>query len=283
MIRVTMRASPPHPVSDTPGTLDAPEGLPVMHQCWNHLLFLHWAESSERLRPLLPRGLELDDHQGTTYIGVVGFLMEQVRPRGLPALPWLSFFRELNVRLYVRDRWGRPGVHFLSLDCDRAVAVWIARTCFSLPYRHATMDFGTAHGESTLTCQRRGTRLGPAVYSWSPASPPLVSEPGTVEFHLLERYRFFTERRGRLQEGRVRHAPYMASSARLSGWSALPLAWNGLPLPERPPDLAHCCRGVAVEAHALRGLTETPTSRGSSGEPAIDRQRTDVTGATRHP
>jgi len=98
----------------------------------------------------------------------------------------LSFFRELNVRLYVRDRWGRPGVHFLSLDCDRAVAVWIARTCFSLPYRHATMDFGTVHEESTLTCQRRGTRLGPAVYSWSPASPPQVSEPGTVEFHLLE-------------------------------------------------------------------------------------------------
>jgi len=223
-----------------------------MHQCWNHLFFLHWVERTERLQALLPAGLTLDEHQGKAHVGIVGFLMDEVRPRGLPSLPWLSFFRELNVRLYVRDPLGRPGVYFLSLDCDRSVAVWIARTFFSLPYRHAAMSFGATTDEFTLHCRRWGLNRGRADYAWRPVSIPETSPPGTVEHHLLERYRFFTHRGGRLQEGRVHHAPYEASKAIFSKWSALPLAWNGLPIPDRPPDLAHYCRGVSVEAYPLR-------------------------------
>ena len=83
---------------------------------------------------------------------------------------------------------------------------------------------------------------------------PRVAEPGSVEFHLLERYHFFTERGGHLHQGRVRHAPYEASRAQFSQWSALPLAWNGLPIPDRPPDLAHYCRGVSVEAFPLQRI-----------------------------
>lgn len=243
-------------------------GSPAMHQCWNHLFFLHWSESAERLRPLLPRGLTLDEYRGTSYVGIVGFLMDAVRPRGLPAVPWLSFFRELNVRLYVRDALGRPGVFFLSLDCDRAIAVWIARAGFSLPYRHATMNFGATEEEFTLRCRRRGTRLGEAEYAWRPVSTPRVSERGTVDFHLLERYRFFTERRGELQEGLVRHAPYEASVASFSRWSALPLAWNGLPMPGRPPDLAHYCRGVSIDAFDLRPVAQTGGTPKDSGTSA---------------
>jgi uncharacterized protein YqjF (DUF2071 family) len=225
-----------------------------MHQCWNHLFFLHWTERKERLQAFLPPGLMLDEHEGAAHVGVVGFLMDAVRPCGLPAVPWLSFFRELNVRLYVRDALGRPGVYFLSLDCDRAIAVWIARTFFSLPYRHASMAFGATPDEFTLRCRRRGANRGWADYAWQPVSIPTVSSPGTLEYHLLERYRFFTHRRGRLHEGRVSHAPYEASKANFSKWSTLPLAWDGLPVPDRPPDLAHYCRGVSVEAYPLRPI-----------------------------
>jgi uncharacterized protein YqjF (DUF2071 family) len=233
----------------------------VMRQVWNHLFFLHWIEQAERLQPLLPRGLTLDYHDGKTYVGIVGFLMDSLRPKGLPAVPWLSYFRELNVRLYVRDHAGRPGVYFLSLDCDRAIAVWIARAFFSLPYRHATMSFGATNEDFTLNCHRWGLNKGQADYAWRPVSIPQTSLPGTLEFHLLERYRFFTQRRGRLHEGRVSHTPYEASKALFSKWSALPFAWNGLPIPNRPPDLAHYCRGVSVEAYPIRPVEasfETP-------------------------
>jgi uncharacterized protein YqjF (DUF2071 family) len=208
-------------------------------------------EQAERLEPLLPRGLTLDCYEGKAYVGIVGFLMDSLRPIGLPAVPWLSYFRELNVRLYVRDHTGRPGVYFLSLDCDRAIAVWIAQAFFSLPYRHASIIFDATTQDYSLNCRRWGQNKGDADYAWRPVSIPTVSAPGSLEFHLLERYRFFTERQGSLQEGLVSHAPYEASKALFSKWSAQPLAWNGLPIPNRPPDLAHYCRGVSVEAHAL--------------------------------
>lgn len=237
-------------------------GSPVMHQNWNDLFFLHWTERADTLRSRLPAGLTLDEHQGRSYVGLVGFRMDAVRPRGLPAVPWLSFFLELNVRLYVRDEHGRPGVFFLSLDCDRSIAVWIARAFFSLPYEHAEMRSGTRDRERTLGCRRRGLGTDVAEYAWRPASPPQVSAPGSIEFHLLERYRFFTPRHGRLMEGVVEHAPYEASSALVSRWSALPLGWNGLPIPDRPPDLAHCCRGVSVRAYPLRRLAASGPSTG---------------------
>ncbi|HXS70891.1 MAG TPA: DUF2071 domain-containing protein, partial [Patescibacteria group bacterium] len=40
--------------------------------------------------------------------------MEDVSPRGLPALPYLGAFPEVNVRTYVRDG-ARDGVWFFSL------------------------------------------------------------------------------------------------------------------------------------------------------------------------
>ena len=64
---------------------------------------------------------------------------EEIRPRGLPAVPWLSAFPELNVRTYVHDREGRPGVWFYSLDAARWLAVKFARAAFHLPYHHAAM------------------------------------------------------------------------------------------------------------------------------------------------
>lgn len=230
---------------------DSARARPVLLQEWNDLFFLHWEQPADILQARLPAGLILDEHDGRSYVGLVGFRMEALRPRGLPAVPWLSFFLELNVRLYVRDSAGRPGVYFLSLDCDRAIAVWIARAFFHLPYRHADMRFDESVGETSLQCRRQDLETAVAEYAWRPATEPRVSDAGTLEFHLLERYRFFTDRHGVLQEGRVHHAPYVASRALVSRWSALPLAWNGLPIPDRPPDWAHCCRGVSVEAFPL--------------------------------
>ena len=103
--------------------------------------------SASDLQARLPAGLTVDRFEGRAHLGVVGFRMNAVRPAGLPALPWLSYFRELNVRTYVRDADGEPGVWFFSLDCDRAPAVALARAWFGLPYEHATMGFGPGLAE----------------------------------------------------------------------------------------------------------------------------------------
>ena len=75
-------------------------------------------------------GMGPDDYCSTT--GPVPFRMTNVAPRGVPALPWVSAFPELNVRTYVRVG-GRPGVYFFSLDAGNPVAVGVARVMAHLP------------------------------------------------------------------------------------------------------------------------------------------------------
>ena len=224
-----------------------PTRRPVMRQRWDDLFFLHWEYAAETIQSRLPAGLTVDTFEGKAYLGVVGFRMNAVRPLGLPALPWLSYFNELNVRTYVRDASGEPGVWFFSLDCDRAPAVMIARAGFGLPYEHAAMSFGPGLAQ---TCRRQGEQET-ARYAWSAVSSPQIAAPGSLEFHLAERYSFFSVRGGRLVRGQVHHSPYELSRAENTAWSELPLRWDGFDVSGRPPDLAHCCQGVAIEAFSL--------------------------------
>ena len=224
-----------------------PTRRPVMRQSWDDLFFLHWEYAAEAIQSRLPAGLTVDTFEGKAYLGVVGFRMNAVRPLGLPALPWLSYFNELNVRTYVRDASGEPGVWFFSLDCDRAPAVMIARAGFGLPYEHAAMSFGPGLAQS---CRRQGEQET-AQYAWSAVSSPQIATPGSLEFHLAERYSFFSVRGGRLVRGQVHHAPYELSSTDTAAWSDLPLRWDGFDVSGRPPDLAHCCQGVVIEAFSL--------------------------------
>ena len=224
-----------------------PTRRPVMRQRWDDLFFLHWEYDPAAIQARLPAGLTVDTFTGKAHLGGVGFRMNAVRPAGLPALPWLSYFNELNVRTYVRDASGEPGVWFFSLDCDRAPAVALARARFGLPYEHATMSFGPG---LALSCRRRGGNET-ARYAWSATSTPQVTMPGSLEFHLAERYSFFSERGGRLVRGQVHHAPYELSPAALTASSDLPLRWDGFDVGGRAPDLVHCCQGVAIEAFSL--------------------------------
>ncbi len=224
-----------------------PTRRPVMRQRWDDLFFLHWEYSAAAIQARLPSGLTVDTFEGKAHLGVVGFRMNAVRPAGLPALPWLSTFNELNVRTYVRDAAGEPGVWFFSLDCDRAPAVAIARAFFGLPYEHAAMSFGPGLAQS---CRRQGEQET-AQFAWSAASSPQVAPPGSLEFHLAERYNFVSVRRGQLVRGQVHHAPYQLSEAAAATWSDLPLRWDGFDVGGRGPDLAHGCQGVAIEAFSL--------------------------------
>ena len=224
-----------------------PTRRPVMRQRWDDLFFLHWEFAAAAIQARLPAGLTVDTFEDKAYLGVVGFRMNAVRPLGLPALPWLSYFNELNVRTYVRDAAGEPGVWFFSLDCDRAPAVVIARAGFGLPYEHAAMSFGPGLAQ---TCCRQGEQET-ARFAWSAVSSPQIAAPGSLDFHLAERYSFFSDRGGRLVRGQVHHAPYQLSLAEANAWSDLPLRWDGFDVGGRPPDLAHCCQGVAIEAFSL--------------------------------
>src|ERR687892_361778 len=116
-----------------------PDGPWIMTQTWNDLLFAHWPVDANDLRQRVPAGLDLDLFEGQAYVGVVPFHMTNVAPRGVPAIPWVSAFPELNVRTYVRIG-AKPGVYFFSLDAGNPVAVAVARAMFNLPYYPATIE-----------------------------------------------------------------------------------------------------------------------------------------------
>lgn len=179
-----------------------------MAQTWTDLLFAHWEVPPEAVQRTLPAGLTVDTWEGRAYLGVVPFWMRRIRPIGLPPMPWLSNFLELNVRTYVHDRHGRPGVWFYSLDCTQPVAVWVARAQFGLPYFHARMK---ARGTADRTVQYESRRwqsdaAGKFAYRFGASRD--VAAPGTLEFFLIERYLLFAQHRGRLLCGQVHHAPY---------------------------------------------------------------------------
>ena len=164
-----------------------------MTQTWNDLLFAHWPVDSATLREKIPAGFQLDEFEGQAWIGIVPFHMTNVSPRGVPALPWISAFPELNVRTYVRVA-GDPGVYFFSLDAANPVAVTMARTMFHLPYFPAEMRVEERDGWIDYASKRSPASGAPAQFvgRYRPTHAPRPPLKGTLEYFLTERYRLFT-------------------------------------------------------------------------------------------
>src|SRR5262245_10344675 len=157
-----------------------PERAWRWRQSWCDLLFAHWPVPSAALRRFVPPGLELQEFDGTAWLGLIPFRMTGVMRRPLPDLPWISAFAELNIRTYVvRD--GKPGVWFLSLDASNALAVWAAQRFFHLPYYHARMALTRDASGFQYSSSRPGAEFGA---SYAPMSEPYRSAPGSLEHWL---------------------------------------------------------------------------------------------------
>ncbi len=225
-----------------------------MFQSWTHLLFLHWRWDAADLQRRLPAGLTVDAFDGAAWLGIVPFYMRNIRPRFLPCVPWISNFLELNVRTYVHDDQGRPGVWFFSLDCNQPVAVWTARTFFHLPYQHARM---TARLTGDRTVDYTNRRSGDGVtssfrYTLAPETSP--AEPGTLEFFLVERYYLFANTPRGLKSGQVHHLPYPVARAALDHFDTRVLTLDGFTPPPTPPDHICASPGVDVRIYPLESL-----------------------------
>ncbi len=223
-----------------------------MWQRWERLLFLHWEWDASEIQATLPEGLEVDCFDGRAYLGVIPFFMRKVRPRFCPPIPVVSDFLESNVRTYVRDQAGRPGVWFYSLDCNQPIAVAVARSLFRLPYFSARMraQVGPNSGVVYYDCRRQGTRET-AHFEYKASGQPRPARVGSLEEFLVERYRLFAAGRSGLLTGRVRHSPYDIAPAEVPRWSALPLEQAGFAAGILPPDHALVSPGVDVAVYPL--------------------------------
>jgi uncharacterized protein len=177
------RAHRPWPMPETPW---------IMTQSWHDLLFAHWPVDARLLQEKVPSGLPIDTFDGQAWIGIVSFHITNLAPRGVPSIPFVSSFPELNVRTYVTLE-NKPGVYFFSLDAGSTLAVTGARTLFHLPYFAATMET-EVQGNSVQYRSQRTTEMPVARFeaTYHPIGPVQPPVPGTLEHFLTERYCLYT-------------------------------------------------------------------------------------------
>jgi uncharacterized protein len=216
----------------------------IMKQRWNDLLFMHWPVATDIVRALVPHELELDRHDETAWISITPFYLSDLHPRGLPPIPRLSEFPELNVRTYVVAD-DKPGVYFFSLDAGSNLAVVGARALYHLPYFHATMRVrGTPNQSIDHESRRSQAGPAPALFSatYGPTGPIVRSERGSLDHWLSERYCLYTTDGGALYRAEIHHLPWPLQPAQIDLRQNTMAAAARIELPSVKPRLSFAKR-----------------------------------------
>jgi uncharacterized protein YqjF (DUF2071 family) len=210
-----------------------PAGRWVLGQTWEQQLFAHWRVPVEALQPMVAEGLEVEEHDGSAWVGITPFRITGLRSRGTVPLPGVSSFLELNVRTYVHAVDGRSGVWFFSLDATSRLAVRVARRTYRLPYFHARITFDDVDGWLDVEAARLGERGRVFSGRYRATGPASESQPGSLEWFLTERYCLYAEnRRGALYRADIHHTPWQLhpAEAEIDLTSIAPFELRGEPL-----------------------------------------------------
>ena len=184
----------------------------ILRQSWHDLMFAHWPVARDRLRQLVPSFLEIDTFDAEAWLGIVPFHLSDLSPRGVPALPWISTFHEINVRTYVVHDC-IPGVYFFSLDANSALAVAGATTLFHLPYFLADIRLEEDGGRISYSSRRRSTTAAFEA-QYAAAGPVFEPAAGTLEYWLTERYCLYAQdTASRAYRVEIHHRPWQLQTA----------------------------------------------------------------------
>ncbi|NHX36114.1 MULTISPECIES: YqjF family protein [Halolamina] len=237
---------------------------------WRDALFAHWPVDAAVVEDRLPPGLTVRTHDDSAWLGIVAFVMEDIRPRGVPGA--LGFtFGEVNLRTYVEGPDGGEGIYFFNLDAADRISVRIARQFYRLPYYRAHMEIdrhGAYPGETGPHERRvdfvshRAHAGEPDAYfdaGYGPDGDRSLPETGSLERFLVENYRFYLAEGdvagnatdSGLFYGDVEHLPWGVYEADLDLRSTNLFEVNGFERPDTDP-LAHYSPGVAVDADRVR-------------------------------
>ncbi|HUX27272.1 MAG TPA: DUF2071 domain-containing protein [Terracidiphilus sp.] len=174
-----------------------PSGRWALTQRWNDLLLAHWRVPASCVAALLPQGLLVDTFQGSAWLGVVPFWVDQLKFRGVPSVLGIRSFPELNLRTYVRDQQtGSPGLYSFSVDAGSLLAVAAMRLIFNLPYRWAEMRFSQRAEREFAFYSRRRLSGSPVMFKaryrgLGPTRRLAEMRSGSLEYFLTERHCLF--------------------------------------------------------------------------------------------
>lgn len=214
-------------------------------QRWSELVFLHWRVDADQVAPLLPPGLVPDEFAGSSWVGLIPFVLDRATVLGSPPVPYFGSFVEVNVRLYAVDERGRRGVVFVSLEAARLAAVLAARAIFSLPYMWSRTRLERDGSERHYSSSRHFHPAANTDIVARVSQRPVSGDP-LADF-LSARWALFAYARGRTIYLRNHHAPWDLFEADLVSLDDTLLATAGLPqLASRPPDSVLYSPGVTT-------------------------------------
>jgi uncharacterized protein YqjF (DUF2071 family) len=204
----------------------------VMAQVWDDLLFAHWPLDPGQLERFVRPPLRLDTHAGHAWLGVVAFRISRIQLRGLPVVPAVSDFPEVNLRTYVRLN-DRPGVLFLSLHCPNRLAMALARPWFRLPYRHAAVCLRRGRGATEFASH--GPEHADFAAAFAPTSAACNDD--SLGRWLTERYCYYAQTERATYRCDISHVPWPLTEASASITSNSLAEPFGLRLPASEPIL----------------------------------------------
>ena len=221
---------------------------------WRDLAMLNYEIDPAVLKPLVPRGTELDAWDSRTLVSVVGFRFLDTRVRGV-AIPGHRNFEEVNLRFYVRrpsDAGWRRGVVFVKEVVPRRAIAWVARQIynenyFAVPMRHrvaASAPAGSAAYEWLHAGRWQGLRLD---FAGSPYLPHEDSEEAFVTEHY---WGYARQRDGGTVEYQVEHPRWPVLRATGATLDCDVASFYG-------PEFACFLRGAPSSAFMAAGSTVT--------------------------
>ncbi len=229
---------------------------------WRNLAILNYAVEPSVLEALVPRGTELDQFGGKTYISLVGFRFLRTRVHGL-WIPLHSDFDEVNLRFYVKRQAAgrtRRGVVFVKEVVPRYAVAKVARLVFhenyvALPMWHRIMEPVSEHGR--VQAEYRWQHGG----AWNSIRVECEGKParapeGSLEQFITEHYWGYASQPDRsCLEYEVAHEPWRIWKATAAVFEGSPTGLYGDKLAksfERQPDSAFVAEGSAVTVYRGR-------------------------------
>jgi len=181
---------------------------------WRYLAKLTFETEAALLRPFVPRGTELDTHDGRALLSLVGFRFLRTRVLGC-RVPFHQDFEEVNLRFYVRREVQgelRRGVTFIREIVPRHLITLVARSAYNEPYLTRRMQSEVPASPVVAPGRIRyawRSSAGWQSLALTAVGAPRLPDHGTEHAFISEHHWGYTRQRdGSTLEYRVEHAPW---------------------------------------------------------------------------
>src|SRR6202453_3403297 len=229
---------------------------------WRALVMLNYEVEPGILRQYVPRGVELDEFEGRTFVSLVGFQFLHTKLYRFLAVPFHGNFDEANLRFYVRRREGgevRRGVVFVRELVPRRAIARLARLMYGEKYDSCPMWHRIARRADGLAAEYGWSwRGGQFLLSAQASAAPSRVADGTLESFITEHYWGYSAKSADESiEYRVSHEPWRVWVSKDAGFEGDGGALYGSGFGEilrRAPDSAFIAEGSPVLVHTGRRI-----------------------------